>query len=130
MPYGLLYQLKRMSNIQIFGVKKSRATRAAQRFFKERRAAIQFVDLDQRPMAPGEIKRFIDRFGLLELLDREGTSFDNSGLKYLKISEADLIAKIERDPNLLRLPLVRAGNQFSIGPDERAWKEMVASASR
>ena len=36
--------------VQIFGVKNSQATRAAERFFKERRATIQFVDLKQKPM--------------------------------------------------------------------------------
>ena len=32
-------------NVQIFGIKKSNETRAAERFFKERRAPIQMVDL-------------------------------------------------------------------------------------
>ena len=50
-------------HVQIFGLKNSQATRAAERFFKERRVAIQMVDLKQKPIAPGEIKRFIERFG-------------------------------------------------------------------
>ena len=115
-----------MTSVQIFGVKNSQATRAAERFFKERRIAIHFVDLTQRPMAPGEIKRFIDRFGLSELLDREGKAYIDARLAYLKLSDADLLAKIERDPRLLRLPLVRSGTRLSIGHDETAWKEMVA----
>src|SRR5713226_9041035 len=114
-----------MAHVQIFGVKNSQSTRAAERFFKERRVEIQFVDLVQRPMAPGEIKRFIDRYGLLELVDREGKSYDESGLKYMKLSDSDLIARIERDPKLLRLPLVRAGSQLSVGQNEDAWKEML-----
>ena len=56
-----------MVNVQIFGVKNSPATRAAERFFKERRATIQIVDLKQKPMAAGEIRGFIDRFGLQRL---------------------------------------------------------------
>ena len=115
-----------MTNVQIFGVRSSQATRAAERFFKERRVTIHFVDLNQRPMAPGEIKRFIDRFGLPELIDRESKAYIDAGLGYLKLSDADLLAKIERDPRLLLLPLVRAGNRLSIGRDELAWKEMPA----
>jgi len=106
--------------IQIFGVKSSQATRAAERFFKERRATIQLVDLQKKPMAPGEIKRFIDRFTLNALVDRE-----NVAIKYLKLSDADLLAKIERDPKLLHLPLVRAANRLSIGHDEAGWKAML-----
>ena len=37
-----------MVSVQIFGLKDSQATRAAERFFKERRVAIQFVDLKQK----------------------------------------------------------------------------------
>src|SRR5579863_1520188 len=99
-----------MPNVQIFGLKNSQATRAAERFFKERRATIQLVDLKQKPMAPGEIKRFIERFGLPALLDHEGKAYLDAGMKYLKLSDAELLGKIERDPKLLRLPLVRAAH--------------------
>jgi arsenate reductase len=113
-------------SVQLFGVKGSQATRAAERFFKERGVSIHFVDLDRKPMAPAEIKRFIDRFGLLELMDRESKSYIDAGLAYLKLSDAALVAKVEGDPKMLRLPLARAGSKLSVGRDERAWKEMLA----
>lgn len=115
-----------MQNVQIFGVKNSQATRAAERFFKERRVPIQMVDLKQKPMAPGEINRFIQRFGLTALLDSEGKAFVDAGLKYLKVSDTELLAKIEREPKLLRLPLVRSAGRLSIGQDEESWKAMLA----
>ena len=117
-----------MLNIQIFGVKNSSETRAAERFFKERRTPVQFVDLKLRAMSPGEIQRFVQRFGLDALLDREGKAFVDGGLKYLKLTDADVLARIERDPKLLRLPLVRAANQLSIGHDENSWKAMLETS--
>ena len=114
-----------MINVQIFGLRNSQATRAAERFFKERRIAIHMVDLKQKPMSPGEIKRFIDRFGLAGLLDTEGKEYIDSGLKYLKLSDSDLLGRIERNPKLLRLPFVRSANRISIGQDEEAWKAML-----
>ena len=113
-------------NVQIFGVKNSPATRAAERFFKERRIAVHFVDLKQRPMAPGEIRRFVERFGFESLLDTGGSAYVDAGLKYLKLSEAELLAHIERNPKLLRLPLVRAGNRLGVGHDQDAWQAMLA----
>ena len=118
-----------VTGVQIFGVKNSQATRAAERFFKERRVPIQFVDLAQRPMSPGELRRFSDRFGLAELLDRDGKSFESSGLKYLRVSDDELLNRVEKDPRLLRLPLVRSANLLSAGHDESAWKAMTANHS-
>jgi arsenate reductase (glutaredoxin) len=106
--------------IQIFGVKGSQATRAAERFFKERRVPVQFVDLSKKPMSPGEIKRFIDRFTLAALVDR-----DNPSIKYLRLTDSDLLTKIEQAPKLLHLPLVRSTKLLSIGHDEAAWKTML-----
>ena len=114
-------------NVQIFGIKGSQSSRAAERFFKERSVAIQFVDLKLKPMAPGEIKRFVDRFGLTSLLDVESKAYVDSGMKYLKLTDKELLGKIERDPKLLRLPLIRAANTLSIGHDEDSWKKMVGA---
>ena len=118
-------RMMKQLSVQIFGVKGSQATRAAERFFKERSVAIHFVDLKQKPMAPGEIKRFIDRFTLLGMLDTESKAYENAGLKYLRQSEGELLKKIEREPALLRLPLVRADKRISIGQDDAAWKAML-----
>ena len=119
-----------MVSVQIFGVRSSQATRAAERFFKERRAEIHMVDLKQKPMAAGEIKRFIDRFTLAGLLDTEGKPYVDGGFKYIKHSEAGMLQKIEQSPGLLRLPLVRSGKLLSVGQDEEAWKAMLAQSPR
>ena len=114
-------------NVQIFGVKGSQATRAAERFFKERRIEIQMVDLAKKAMAPGEIRRFIEKFGLTGLLDTEGKAYVDAGLKYMRMGEAELLERIGREPKLLRLPLVRSGKFVSVGQDEEAWKGMAAA---
>lgn len=113
--------------VQIFGVKNSSATRAAERFFKERRFQIHYVDLQKKPLAPGELKRFIDKFGgLVALLDVEGKEYAETGLKYLRVTDTELLARIEKAPKLLRLPLVRGpGSKLAVGSDEGAWKGML-----
>jgi arsenate reductase (glutaredoxin) len=117
-----------MQNVQIFGTKNSSASRAAERFFKERRVPIQFVDLKQKAMAAGEIRRFIERFTLIGLVDKQSKPYVNDGLSYLKLSDADWLVRIEREPGLLRLPLVRFGKLVAIGSDPEAWKAMAEAA--
>lgn len=118
-----------MQIVQIFGVKGSSATRAAERFFKERRIRLQIVDLNNKPMAPGEIKRFTDKFTLPGLLDTAGKPYEDAGLKYLKLSDSALLQKIENEPKLLRLPLVRGAGKLACGHDEANWKEIAAAIS-
>lgn len=120
-----------MITVQIFGVKSSPATRAAERFFKERRIALHMVDLKQKPMSPGEIKRFVDRFGLPSLIDREGAAFVDAGLNYMRLSDPELLQRIEREPKLLRLPLVRSStNRLTIGQDEDGWKAILVDPKK
>lgn len=118
-----------MQNVQIFGVKSSSAARAAERFFKERRIPLQVIDLNQKPMAAGEIRRFIEKFTLPGLLDTAGKPYEDAGLKYMKMSDSALLQKIENEPKLLRLPLVRGANKIAIGQDEATWKEIAAAIS-
>jgi arsenate reductase len=113
-------------SVQIFGTKNSSATRAAERFFKERRVQVHFVDLKQKPMSPGEIKRFLEKFGGFEkLLDKDSKEYAEAGLSYLRLTDAGLMERIEKEPRLLRLPLVRGNNRLAVGQDEEGWKAML-----
>ncbi|HVX67217.1 MAG TPA: ArsC/Spx/MgsR family protein, partial [Bryobacteraceae bacterium] len=60
----------------------------------------------------------------------EGKAYADAGMKYLKLSDADLLGRIEREPKLLRLPLVRGAKLLSVGQDEDAWKGMAAVPAR
>jgi arsenate reductase-like glutaredoxin family protein len=48
-----------------------------------------------------------------------------SGTSDYKLSDAELLCRIERDPKLLRLPLIRGGKLLSVGHDEDSWKAML-----
>jgi arsenate reductase-like glutaredoxin family protein len=112
--------------VQIFGVKKSADTRKALRFFSERRVKTHFVDLMERPASLGELRRFAQKFGVGALVDRDSKRFDELGLRYAQLSDERWLEKLSDEPLLLRLPLVRSGNQVLIGADEkimRSWME-------
>jgi arsenate reductase (glutaredoxin) len=112
--------------VQIFGTAKCPDTRKAQRFFKERRVKIHFVDLKQRAASPGELRRFQQKFGTEALLDREGKRFRDRGFHVAHLSEDRIFTLLTDDPELLRTPLVRAGNRLSVGAAEAEWKGWLA----
>jgi arsenate reductase-like glutaredoxin family protein len=111
--------------VQVFGLEGDQSTRAALRFFKERRIAVQFADLKKRPMAAGELRRFVQRLGARAVADTDGKAWRDAGLGYLRMDDAELAERLLADQRLLRLPLVRAGNRFAAGRDEAAWKALL-----
>jgi arsenate reductase-like glutaredoxin family protein len=114
-------------SVQVFGLERDQATRAALRFFKERRIAIHFVDLRRRPIAPGELRRFTDRLGARACLDEGSRAYRDAGLAHFRLDEADIVARLLADQGLLRLPLVRLGADVTAGRDETAWRAWVAA---
>jgi arsenate reductase-like glutaredoxin family protein len=114
--------------VQIFGVKKSSDTRAALRFFAERRIKTHFVDLNERPAALGELRRFAQKFGVAALIDRDSSRFGELGLTSALLSEERWLDKLSHEPLLLRMPLVRHQQQLTIGAAEETWRAWVAAA--
>jgi arsenate reductase len=111
--------------VQIFGLEKDQATRAAIRFFKERRAEVHLVDLRRKPISPGELRRFVQRLGAAALLDTAGRAYRDAGLGYLTMDEAGIVERLLADSRLLRLPLVRFGEAVTAGPADAIWKSWV-----
>ena len=116
-----------MALVQVFGTPDSQPTRAALRFFKERRIDVHFVDIRRKPMAAGELRRFVDRLGARALADVEGKPWKDAGLGYLTMPDSDLADRLLNDQRLLNIPLVRIENGFASGRDEAKWKLLVAS---
>jgi arsenate reductase (glutaredoxin) len=108
--------------VQVFGIKKNADTRKALRFFAERRIKTHFVDLQERPASPGELKRFSQRFGIGALIDRESRRFADLGLGAARLSDERWLDKLVAEPLLLRMPLVRHGSQLTLGEATEVWR--------
>ena len=111
--------------VQVFGTKKSADTRKALRFFAERRVKTHFVDLNERAASFGELMRFVQKFGLERLIDRESKRFEELGLAHARLSDQRWMEKLLDEPLLLRVPLVRSGNLLTVGLAETDWKTWI-----
>lgn len=116
--------------LQVFGFKDCQETRKALRFFSERRIAVHFVDLAERPATRGELGRFAQKFGAAALLDREGARFRALGLHVSGDSPERLLTRALTEPRLLRTPLVRSGNRLTIGAASEDWRAWVDADRR
>jgi arsenate reductase len=114
--------------VQIFGSKKSPSVRKAQRFFAERRVTVHFVDFAERPMAKGELQRFVQKFGVSALVDRTSRRYTELGLGASVLSDARWEAKLLDEPTLLVQPLVRHQHHVTIGEADATWASWVEAA--
>jgi arsenate reductase-like glutaredoxin family protein len=112
--------------IQIFGFKDCQDTRKALRFFSERCIPVHFVDLEARPAARGELRRFQERFGAAALVARESPRFRVRGLHASGDSPERLLERALSDPRLLRTPLVRNGSRVTVGHAPEEWQAWAA----
>ena len=114
-------------NVQIFGFNHCQDTRKALRFFSERRIAVHFVDLKEKPATRGELRRFAQKFGPSALIDRDNPRFKARGLHVSGDSPERTLERALAEPRLLRTPLVRSANRLSIGHDPDEWQRWVDS---
>lgn len=112
---------KKMPDIQVFGAADSQATRAALRFFRERRIVVHHVDLRKRAIAPGELQRFVQKLDARALLDDGSRAYQDLGLAHMRLDDAGIVARLLADARLLRQPLVRHGHDMTVGRDEATW---------
>ena len=117
---------KKMPNIQVCGMEDSNATRGALRFFRERRIGVHFVDLRKKPIAAAELRRFVDRLGAQTVMDTDGRAYRDAGLAYLSTDAAAITQRLLADVRLLRLPLIRYGDEVTAGKADETWKGWLA----
>ena len=111
-------------NVQVFGFKDCQETRKALRFFSDRRIAVHFVDLREKPASKGELRRFADKHGAAALIDKATPRFKELGLHVSGDSPQRQLERALTEPRLLKTPLVRIDQRVSVGyaPDDwAAW---------
>ena len=115
--------------LQIFGTRKCQGTRQAERFFKERRVSFHFIDISQRGPSAGELRKIAQAVGGVEkLIDRDGKRYVDKGLKYAAPTGPRIEQALIDDPLLLRTPIVRAGNQATVGVQLELWAQWLGQS--
>ncbi len=107
-------------NIQIFGTKKCNNTKKAQRFFKERGIKFHLVDLNDKGLSQGELRNIIKSIAPDDLIDKDGKEYKKLNLEYI---QHNIEEKLLEHPLLLKTPVVRNGNNATVGYNPEKWKE-------
>ncbi|MEO7113062.1 MAG: ArsC/Spx/MgsR family protein [Polyangiaceae bacterium] len=114
--------------IQVFGTSKCKQTRAALRFFADRRIKVQSVELREKGLSKGELASVARAVGgARALYDEDSPRVKERGLQHSGPSDERLMELLVSDPLLLRTPIVRNGSQAAVGNAELMWKAFADS---
>ena len=109
-------------NIQIFGTKKCKETKKAERFFKERRIKFQHRDLNEKGISKGELDNIKRVYDIEDLIDKEGKQYKKRNLEFIL---HDVEEELLEDPLLFKTPIVRNGNKVTVGHQPDVWQQWV-----
>ena len=111
-------------NIQIYALKRNFDTQKAERFFKERRSPYQLLDLKKHKLGQRELSLFARRLGAENLVDRQSPDALSHPVAHTD-DAAYILECLAENPRFLRTPIVRNGEQVSLGADEKTWEEWL-----
>lgn len=111
-------------NIQIYALKRNFDTQKAERFFKERRIPYQLLDLKKHKLGQRELTLFARRLGAENLVDRQNPDALSHPVAHTD-DAAYILECLAEQPRFLRTPIVRNGEQVTLGADEGTWGEWL-----
>ena len=112
-----------MADLQLFGHRKDRETQKGERWLKERRVPYHFVDVDAKPLSPGELDAVARAVGGAEKLVDEGSAeYKSGGWAHRAFDPRE---ELLAHPKLLKTPILRAAPRATVGFDETAWKALA-----
>ncbi|HEU4370058.1 MAG TPA: ArsC/Spx/MgsR family protein [Methylomirabilota bacterium] len=81
-------------------------------------------DLFKEPLSAAEIRALAARApdGVRSLLSTRSTQYKALGLDRKKVTDAELIALMAKEPRLLRRPILDLGDRLVIGFDQAAYE--------
>ncbi len=107
--------------IQLYVSKKNFDAQKAERFFKERRITVQVMDLKKHKLGDRELQIMAKGTGMQGLLDKDDKRVKEHPACYCNI-DSMIMDAIRENPWLLKSPIVRNGNQCTIGYQHDVWE--------
>ncbi|GHU76726.1 ArsC family transcriptional regulator [Clostridia bacterium] len=107
--------------IQLFFLKRNFDVQKAERYFKERRQTIQYVDLTKSPLGLRVMESVAREVGLDALLDKSTNAYKECPVRFSNNPQL-LLEHAAKDPRMLNLPIVRNGQRATVGYQPEAWE--------
>ena len=107
-------------NIQIFGSPKSFDSRKAERWFKERRIRYQYIDVPSKGLSPREYQSVKRKVGFDALVNTKCRAYEYLFMAYITPQAPK--EKLLEHPELFQTPIVRNGQEATVGYCPEVWQ--------
>ena len=108
-------------NVQIFGTKKSFDTKKVQRYFKEHRIKVQFIDLKEKEMSKGELTSVMQAVGGIDKLLNPKAKDEETLALIQHLTPSQRFDKLLENQQVLAEPIVRNGKKATVGYCPDVW---------
>jgi arsenate reductase (glutaredoxin) len=108
-------------NIQIFGIRKSFDTQKAERYFKERKIKVQFIDLNEKGLSKRELDSVKMSVALNDLINNKVKEYRTLNLDAIRGSDVREEILLN-NPKLYNTPIVRNGRLATVGYKPEVWE--------
>ncbi len=121
------------SKIRFYGYDKCSTCRNAAKFLAARGIKVDSIPIRDQPPSPAELKTMLASHGgdIRRLFNTSGVDYRAMKLseKLPSMSQADALALLAKNGNLVKRPFVISGNRGIVGFDESAWADFLGLES-
>lgn len=108
---------------KVYGIKTWSSVRKALSFFKEHNIEVEFFDTKKETPTSTSIRSWVQKAGVDLVFNSRGTKYRSLGLKDLNLDENGKIQWLEKEPMLLKRPIIELDDKVVVGFKEDEYKD-------
>lgn len=105
--------------IEIYGIKNCTTVKKTLAYLESKSKRYHFHDFKKQPPMPAQVKNWIQKIGIEDLINKRGTSWRSlSVVEKDNLTETSAIGLICENPSLIKRPLIENKGRYFVGFSE------------
>lgn len=113
--------------IKLYGIKTCDSVKKALKYFKEASIEVDFVDFKQTQPTQGQVSTWASKATLTKLFNNRSRTYKDLGLSKLTLNDDDKIAWMQKEPLLIKRPVIEYNGDVIVGFDETIYQGVFQS---
>ena len=113
--------------ITLYGIKNCDSVKKAQKYFKSNNIEVDFIDFRQTPVSDDKIFQWATLSDLNTLFNNRSRTYKELGLAKEHLEDQAKISWMQKEPLLIKRPVVEFDDKVIVGFDETKYKEVFGA---